>query len=93
MRDLQTASDFAQYAATLDGLEVWSKTVGLNKQSSISDLLQEGYSLLEVKQILLHFIRRLLELGMKLPEDGAYDLYKMARQDETSRKLLLLSED
>jgi hypothetical protein len=82
---MDSLKDWAEYAQSLAGMPLWSKTINCNTQSFASDMLKRGNSMSDVEEILLYFTRQLKAVGMKIPEGGAYDLVQMALCDPICR--------
>lgn len=64
----------------LDREDLWSKLVAANNQSFVDVMAEEGYMPAETEAVVAMLAKRALRLEMKLPEGGAFDLRRLARQ-------------
>ncbi len=76
----QTLDEWATYVNQFSGGQLWSKAVAANSQRFVTQMVDEGYPMDDVKAILGFFVQRMMSLEMKLPEQGVFDLVEMARQ-------------
>lgn len=85
--------EWTQYVSTLAGPSLRSKAIAVNTQKFM-DLMraQEGLTTGQVRQIILLFVRQLVATGQKLSEGGAYDMTQMARLDEMTQSIRVMSE-
>lgn len=79
-------TEWGQYVQGLAGAKLYSQTIAANTHSFARTLVEEGATMGEVEQILLQFVRQLRAIGVKVPEEGAFDLVTMALVDEVARK-------
>ena len=49
-------------------------------------LLEEGYMMADVEQIVLMFVRQFVATNQKIPEGGAYDMVAMAAEDTVAQQ-------
>ena len=73
------------YISELSGQALWSQAVNANTQEFIEVMLDEGMSMPDIQQMLLYFVRQICLTEGRIPEDGAFDLYAMSRQDAMCR--------
>lgn len=78
--------DWESYIGALAGQPLWSKAIAANTIAFSDALRADGLTMLEVKQVMLLFVRQLVATGMKVPEGGAFDLVGMAEIDEIARR-------
>jgi hypothetical protein len=89
----QSLPEWEQYVQTLAGSALRSKAIAVNSQQFMDMMrIQEGFSVVDVRQIILYFVRQLVATGQKIPEGGAYDMLRLARTDDVARTMPVLSE-
>lgn len=74
---MEPLKNWSDYAQTLAGQPLWSKAIGCNTQGFASTMMEEGYSMSDVREILLYFVRQMAAVGMNPPEGGLFDLVQM----------------
>lgn len=89
----QGLNEWAEYIATLAGEPLFSQAAASNSQAFSSMLLDEGYSMADVEQIMLLFVRQLRATGTKVPEGGPWDLPLMAQIDPVARRGATMTEE
>ena len=80
-----TLPEWEIYIGQLSGADLWSKAVNANTLRLVKALLFEGMDLAEIEQIMVFFVRRLMETEVKIPEGGMFDLVSLARTDPIAR--------
>lgn len=81
-----TVSAWEAYTLGLNRESLWRQGRAINSRAFIRTLMAEGFSLEDVRQIMLYFTRAMVISEMKLPEDGPFDLIQMAEQDPLIEK-------
>lgn len=89
---MENMESWAKYAQTLAGGPLWSKTISANSQAFVDSLKDEGYTLAQIREILLYFVRQMVAVGMKIPEEGLFDLVQMALLDPVCRSTTPMPE-
>jgi len=74
-----TLQDWQAYIDGLSGMPLWSKAVAANSQAFVDTLIEEGFGMSDVQEILTMFARQLRATGQKLPTTGAFDLVELSR--------------
>jgi len=80
-----TLPEWREYVQTLYGAPLRSKAIAVNSQQFCDALLRDGYTVDDVNEILLMFVRQMSAVGMKIPSNGIVDMVAMARDDEVAR--------
>ena len=82
----KTLEEWAVYIRQLAGAELRSKGINANTQMFADALLEEGYEMAEVEQIVLLFVRQFVATDQKIPEGGAWDMVMLAANDPVCRR-------
>lgn len=82
----RTLPEWEQYVQSLYGAPLRSKAIAVNSQKFCDTLLRDGYTVDDVNEIILFFVRQMSAVGMKIPSNGILDMVAMARDDEVARK-------
>lgn len=85
----QTLDDWQSYVKTLAGNALWSKVIAANSQDFVVLMMNDGYTMEEIKEILLYMVRQMVFTGMRIPDAGAFDLRHMAMVDPRSKGRVL----
>lgn len=78
---MESLESWSDYIRTLAGRPLLSKAIACNTHAFASDLLAEGYTMADVREIMVYFARQLCAVGMKAPEGGAFDLLMISMTD------------
>lgn len=78
--------EWATYISSMSGEPLFSQTVAANSQTFSQALLKENFSMWEVEQIMLLFVRQLRATGTKVPDGGPWDLNMMALTDPVAKQ-------
>jgi hypothetical protein len=82
----KTLEEWQAYIRQLAGGGLRSKGINANTQIFADALLEEGYMMADVEQIVLMFIRQFVATNQKIPEGGAYDMVAMAAEDTVAQQ-------
>jgi len=88
-----TLSDWEAYVKALAGEALRSKGINANTQPFVDILRQEGYTMLEIKEIITYFVRQFVATDQKMPEGGAFDMLEIARKDPIAKAKLILDDE
>lgn len=88
-----TLPEWETYIQQLAGEDLRSKAINANTQLFANALLEEGYTLADVEQIILYFVRQLAATGQKIPEDGSYNMVEMAQRDPIAKRGMTMTEE
>ena len=89
----QTLSEWELYVKRMAGDTLRSKAIQVNTQRFATMMQGEGYSMSDVEQIVLYFVRQMTAVRMQLPADGAYDLERLARTDPVAKRGITMTEE
>jgi hypothetical protein len=78
---VETLSDWQGYVLSLSREELSAKCRGANSMQFVKAMRSEGYSLTFIESVLKLFVRRMVELEVRLPEGGAFDLREIQKTD------------
>lgn len=90
---MEPLKNWSDYVQSLAGQPLWSKAIGCNTQAFASTLMEEGYSMGDVREILLYFVRQMAAVGMNPPEGGLFDLVQMRLIDPVCRATKPMPEE
>ena len=91
MKRPSTMPEWEAYVGSMGGSTLYKQAISANTQTFINTLLDEGYSIDEVKQILVFFARQLKATDTMVPTDGAYDLDYIAADDPVAAAGMTMS--
>lgn len=90
---IKSLGDWDSYVQQLAGEDLRSKGINANTQMFADALLDEGYEMSDIEQIVLFFVRQFCRTGQKIPEGGAFDMMMMAKTDPECQNTEVLSEE
>ena len=85
MTEPQTLEEWEAYVNTIPAHELGELCEAANSFQFTEQLLAEGCPMDDIRTIILFFVRRMVELEIKLPEGGAFPLYDMMQSDPLAR--------
>jgi len=77
----KTLQEWEIYVRQLAGQALWSKAIAANTQRFVDSLLGDGLTMAEARHVILFFVRQLAHTGMKVPDEGVFDMVGMAETD------------
>ena len=93
MTQPRTEGEWRAYVAQLAGPELRSKAIAANTMLFFDQLMGDGYSIAEVRRILVFFGLQMKSVDMQLPDGGAYDYHTLVLDySEEGGQYLELSE-
>jgi hypothetical protein len=81
----ESLSEWATYIQKLAGPSLFSQVVAANTHGFARTLLAEGFTMMDVEQVMLLWVRQLRSTGMQIPDGGPFDLQVMALTDDQAR--------
>ena len=84
MRAPETIAEWEAYIEALPREKLWSKCRAANTFTFARTLITEGMVMEDLATVMRLFVRRMVELQIKLPEGGAFNLYKISETDPMS---------
>lgn len=90
---LNTLSDWAQYVVELTGDQLRSKAIAANTQRFADSLRAEGMSMDDIQIVIRLFVQQLIAMDQKIPEGGAFDLHRIARQEAQAGTVAVMTEE
>lgn len=82
-----TLDEWKAYIGQLSGTALFSQVVAANSQGFARTLLDEGYSMADVEEVLRIFVRQCKATGTKIPENGPFDLKSMSLVENVSETI------
>ncbi len=79
-----TIPEWDAYILDLSREELWSKCRAVNTFTFCKTLITEGSTMGQLETVVKLFARRMVELEVKLPEGGAFDLHDLVAKDPLS---------
>jgi hypothetical protein len=76
-----TVPEWEAYVEDLSREALWSKCRAANSFQFTKALITEGMTMAELERVMLLFVRRMIEMEIKLPEGGAFPLHHLAKRD------------
>jgi len=80
----KTIPEWEAYIEGLDRTDLWSQCRAANSFPFTRKLQAEGMTMGQIEVVLTLFARRMIELEVKLPEGGAFDLHHLVEKDPLS---------
>lgn len=84
-----TIEEWQIYISSLSGQDLRSKAINANTLKFINVLMEEGMELEDIELLMKFFVRRMVQLGQKIPEGGAFDLIDLFQEDPLSQEIRL----
>tara|TARA_Y100000310_G_scaffold345749_1_gene469237 strand:+ start:5135 stop:5395 length:261 start_codon:yes stop_codon:yes gene_type:complete len=79
-----TIPEWESYIETLPREKLWSQCRAVNTFTFARTLITEGMTMGQLETVVKLFARRMVEMEIKLPEGGAFDLHALVQKDPLS---------
>lgn len=93
MKRPNSMPEWEAHIGSMGGSVLYKQAISANSQAFIDAMLDEGYSMDEVKQILVFFVRQLRATDTLVPTGGSFDLDYIACTDLVAVEGVTMSEE